>query len=137
MKKKLPDSDITPFSASISLKSSFVKRFRDDPITTNQHFESLANEDMEHLGNKDLNEENLALTAKVKDLENRIEIIHEGFEKERIQLKTVYDMEKDKVEVLEKQICGLREELLNVKNEKQKVPMNLKAEQKHSEAIQT
>ena len=46
-------------------------------------------------------------------------------------------MEKDKVEVLEKQICGFRVELLNVKNEKHKVTVNLKAEQKHSEAIKT
>ena len=46
-------------------------------------------------------------------------------------------MEKDKVEILEKQICGFKEELLNVKNEKHKVTVNLKAEQKQSVAIKT
>ena len=88
----------TPFSATISLKSSFVKRFIDDPTTTkNQHFESMAKEDMEHLETKDLKEENLALLAKVKDLEHRLEISQEGFEKKRIQLQTVYEKEKDNV----------------------------------------
>ena len=49
-----------------------MKRFRDDPKTTkNQHFESLAKEEMKHLEDKVLTEENLAFVTKVKDLEQK------------------------------------------------------------------
>ena len=54
---------------------------------------------------------------------------------ELLQLKQVYDNEKERSKALEIKIAEFREEILKIKNEKQKLSMNLKQKKDECEAL--
>ena len=103
----------TPFSATISLKCSFVKRFsniHDDSSNKSHQFQQNS-DGTEKLEFEQLKKEN------------------DKFKKELSELRDRCDTEKSRLEDLyrsEKQIVDLREEVLDVKREKHKMSADLK-----------
>ena len=108
----------TPFSATVSLKCSFIKRFSDDSST--KSLECLKKSDVtEKLDFEKLKQEKEALKKELSEL-----IESHGIETRRI--KDLYKSEKEKVKKAEKQIADLREEVLNVKKDKHQMSAELK-----------
>ena len=106
----------TPYSANISLKSSFIKSVVEDKIAT-----------------VDLEEENLRLKKELRNTETTLKETkrldtnckESTFEKERF--KNLYEKGKDKIKDLESQIAEFRTELLKLKSCKNKISQKLKA----------
>ena len=121
----------TPFSATISLKSSFVKWFNEDSrCIQNESYDYVSNEEMAQLVN-----ENLKLKAKIKKLEESAEIDRGELEKEKVTEQVAYDNEKRKSEDLDKQIVEYREEVLKLKVGKHNLKANLKTELEKNVAL--
>ena len=78
----------TPFSATISLKSTFVKWFNEDSrCIQNESYDYVSNEEMAQLVN-----ENLKLKARIKKLEESAEIDRGKLEKEKVTEQVAYDI---------------------------------------------
>jgi hypothetical protein len=106
----------TPFSATISLKCSFVKRFSniyDDSSNKSQQCQQNS-EGTEKLEFEKLKEENYAFKKELSEL-------RDGYDTEKGRIEDLYKSEKDKFKDAEK-----REEVLNVKREKQEMLADLK-----------
>ena len=111
----------TPFSATISVKSSFVKRHDEDSrcpeIEAVNHSASL---DLKYIESelKKVELENLSLKAELRHLEDSTQNEQDKFDEETLKLQKVYDTEKRKSEGLEKQIGELRQEILKINRKK-------------------
>ena len=121
----------TPFSAIISLRSSFVKRHGEEErcpeVETVKHSPS---EDLKHLESEveKLELRNLSLKAELKNHQDSSQKQQDKFEKETLKLQIIYNTEKGKSEGLEKQIGELRDEVLKIKLEKNKLKGDIKTE---------
>ena len=127
--RSIEDSDLnytmtkTPFSATISLKCSIVKRHSEDSkcleIDKAKHS---YNEDLKHLESevKRVEEEKNDLKAELAKLADSAQNEKEKFVKETLKLQIAYDNERRKSEGFEKQTGDLREELLKIKQEEKK-----------------
>lgn len=104
----------TPFSASISLKSSFVKRFKSEGKDI-KHEINLGRSDVEKL-----RQENLELKASMKTLSELLnsqkKVINDNFKEA-----------KDKDKIVEEQSAAYREELIKIKKEKNKLGADVKS----------
>ena len=116
----------TPFSATISLKSSFLNRF---PHTSQKSFHE----------NIDTNNEKIktvkAEKSDFKDEVDQLEKDREGLMLDHQNMKKLYDKEKSKNEALELEIKSFREEALKIKKEKRQLKENLKLEKEMYEAL--
>ena len=121
----------TTFSATISLKSSFVRRFHEDfsRPSPDTHFR-LAKEDLgkENLDLKKVEEENFELKAKIKEFEDSAEKL----EQKTAQLQIAFENSKVKSEDLKRQISDFREEVLKIKGEKRDMRKDFDAEKTKS-----
>ena len=105
----------TPFSATISLKSSFVKRFCE------ASFSDVSYVSEKHKKVRELEEENL----KLRDEINKLKVSYENYRKTPVNklacMQKLYDDEKERSKTLEVQISEFREEVLKVKKEKNEI----------------
>ena len=109
----------TPFSATIYLKSSFVKYFNEalgEPNTEDapkQEYQ-VHHDDKITSGNKDENK----VVRKVEELECKLEVTKEGLEaahKNNERLENMLKEEKSRVQMAENQSAELKAELLGIK----------------------
>jgi myosin heavy subunit len=122
----------TPFSATISLKCSFVKRFTEVfPTDVKSLSLSLNAVKLLEKNMKNLESENLELKSKVKELENSAYLEQEAVAK----LKQAFDNEKENSEDSENKIVEFREELLKIKREKHDLSLDLKAQKETFKAL--
>ena len=121
----------TPFSATISLKSSYVKRFTEESIKHEEKDNVLDNPDKEKM--KEVKIENLSLVNSVKELEASAQNTKQVYLDEIQRLKAALDNEKKKNKSAEMIIVELREDLLKVKKEKHKLSDDFKAVMKKYE----
>ena len=135
----------TPFSATISLKSSFAKRY--DNVSTHENHaaeENVKNSLVDIPSIKMSVLENAKLKAKVIDLEkasleeqNSYKLDMKALVKERDNFEKLYEQGKTKLKVAEDQIASLREDLIVVKKEKNKASFNVKRlEEEHEQTNQ-
>ena len=124
--KSIEDSQLnysimkTPFSATISLKSSFVKRFGE-----------ATKSDVSYVSEKDTKVRELeGKNLKLQDVINQLKVTHENDQKkpvnELVCMQKLYDDEKERSKALEVQIFEFREEVLKVKKEKNEMTKKLK-----------
>ena len=102
----------TPFSATISLKSSFIKRFKGEPI--NYELVDANRTDVEKLKS-----ENSELKETVKSLKECLASQKEANDEHFIQ-------EKVKSKIVEKETADHHEELIHIKKEKNKLLAQIK-----------
>ena len=110
----------TPFSATISMKSSFAK-FHENPEDENTKNE-----------NEESKEEKMNLQSKIKMLEENLKSI----ESEKKNLEMVYNCEKEKVKSSQEIEGQFRVELLKVKSEKNALIANNKSLQIRVEELE-
>ena len=131
----------TPFSASISLKCSFIQRFQevsqDNNICKDENF---SRKSIQHdaLVQK-LEAENLQLRAELdtfKDLQLQ-DSDQKKMMEELVKLQNVYDHEKKEFKALVKTVAEFRDELLKVKKEKHLLSGNLKIKEEECETFKT
>jgi DNA repair exonuclease SbcCD ATPase subunit len=114
----------TPFSATISLKSSFVKHMgealRETKVEYNTKQENVGVEKRQEAVNKKSKDEN-ELVRKVEELEQKIEALQGNLKtanKNKDRLEDLLREEKSKVEKSDNLTAEFRAELLKVKSEK-------------------
>ena len=126
----------TPFSATVSLKCSYVKRFTEvSPTQENKYVTNLSYKEVQllEMKMKKLESENLELKTKVKDLENSADLGKEKLKEAVVKLQEAYDQEKAKVEDSDNKVVEFREEILKIKREKHNLILDLKAQRETSE----
>ena len=134
----------TPFSASISLKSSFIKRFHDQhkdfsPEERNispsmkSLDRTLPEQDVEVV--KHLVKENSNLKEDIERLQNVVEKDQKKFVEEQVNFHEVYEHEKTKNKELEKNLSVFREDLLNIKRKKHDLTNRLKMKEVECEDL--
>ena len=118
----------TPFSATISLKCSLVKRYSEEISEVINEDIFLTDSDNQILKqtNVDFEAEIFKLREKVKSLEEATNVVEKQFVAEKLKLQKAYDLEKNKSKVFEKDNAEFREDLLKVKDEKHKMSLQLK-----------
>ena len=84
---------------------------------------------------KEMEAKNTELQVEIENLRNSFENDQKKSMEEIIQLRNVYDKEKEKAKDLEFQMAEYREEVLKLKSEKQKLSSNLKMEKEEHEAL--
>ena len=111
----------TPFSATISIKSSFIKRFDETSQIENE------TQDV----TETLKKENLSLKLKLREVEKSFEELvnmevkrHEA-EEERNRLENVLAKEKVKIKECEQDAEAFRSEVLGLKSDKKKIGLTL------------
>jgi chromosome segregation ATPase len=129
----------TPFSATISLKSSFLKRFA----------EASKKGDLENV--KNLPRTDSHLEKKVEEaeaekvaLQEEIRELHDTFEKEQkrimgelVSMKKLYEDEKKRSAALEIEIVDYREEAIKIKKERKELCIKLQVTKDEFEALKT
>ena len=115
----------TPFSATISLKSSFLKRFPKDihDVKIEKKEEAIEEEKLKH---KD----------EIFKLQNTFEDDRKIMIAEIERLQNAYDVEKQKSAALEQEIAEFRNEVLRVKKEKKELNLALKGTKEKFEAME-
>ena len=109
----------TPFSASISLKCSFIKRYQEQSqVTNNDITKSLSGRSDQDDAVKKLEAENIELRAELESFKHAKESDQKNVLKEIVKLKDIYDKEKEVSGTLEKNVAEFREEILKIKKEK-------------------
>ena len=117
----------TPFSATISLKCAFIKRYQEYSSVKNIEFTERLPEDITDqqgtVGVKDdvvrkLEVENIELKAELESLKNKCESDQKGLLKETVKLQNIYDEEKKVSKTLEMNLADVRDSLLNLKKER-------------------
>ena len=130
----------TPFSATISLKSSFAKRF--DNVSTHKNY---ASEENVKTRLNDNNSIQIAkLEAKVLDLEkaaleeqNNYKCDMKSLMNEKDKLEKLYEEGKTKLKISEDQVTSLREELIGVKKGEKMAGLSVKKiEEEHEQLKQ-
>ena len=127
----------TPFSASISLKCSFIKRYEEFPPVpvTNMNFtKSLSTREQDDNA-KQLEVENVELRAELDSLIHLHESDKKIQLKEIVNLKDSYNNEKEVSKALEKNIAEFREDILKIKREKHDLSNNLKIKEEECENL--
>ena len=137
----------TPFSATISLKCSFIKRFHEQPQPRyiapeetnifpmkNPPRTSLEKDVqvVEHLVN-----ENRDLKAEVDRLKDVIDRDHKKVLEETVNLQIIYEHEKNQRTELERNLSTFREDLLKIKRDKHKLCDQLKVKDTECEELRT
>ena len=106
----------TPFSATISLKSSMSKRFKHDP-TSNQ----------EDTANKvNFNDFNQTLEDENNDLKQSLQKLKQIVSDQKVIIEEKFKQEKDASKTANDQMATFREEILHVKSEKKKINAQIK-----------
>ena len=118
----------TPFSATISLKCSLVKRYSEEKSEVINEEICLTDSDNQIIKQKNVEfeAEILKLREKVKSLEEATNVVKKQFVADKLKLQQAYDLEKNKSKVFEKENAEFREDLLKVKDEKHKMSLQLK-----------
>ena len=123
----------TPFSASISLKCSFILRRQGVCISENFSTKSVQHDAIV----QELEAENLELRAEVDTLKD----IHDSEQKKLLEeiakQQNVFDHEKQESRATEKNVAEFREELLKIKKEKHDLSDNLKMKVEECEKYKT
>ena len=121
----------TPFSASISLKCSLVKRYED--ISQVVDFSVSQVDDFSVTANmvknnfevfnevKRLETENVELQKELEQLKAVHDKDQKRLLKETVHLQNLYELEQEKTSNLEKNLSEFRDEVLRVKKEKHKL----------------
>ena len=118
----------TPFSAIISLKSSFVNRFNKIDNYKNRVLLPDISEEAKKIGV--IEEENLKLKAKLKELDEEKDQTENNWKKVNKEMTRLEDKlreEKRKVKSLDEQIVTFRKEVLDIKSEKKSLSSKLKS----------
>ena len=123
----------TAFSATISIKCSFLKRFAE--ASTTGRTQNLPSSKFQLDKNaKQLEDENLKLQIEIKALKNTDIDQKKGIE-ELVRVQQVYELEKEKSKAFEIKIAEFREEVLKLKNEKHELSKNFKTKNSELEAM--
>jgi len=120
----------TPFSATISLKCSFLKRLGSTP--NNIDCKGLLADD----NALEVKCENDAFKAEITELRQTSEFKEKKLVEELSDLQKLYEAEKDKTKDLELKVVNFREEALNVKKSKNEVTKSLKAANAKCETLE-
>ena len=125
----------TPFSATISLRCSFLKRFAEgSQMSSVRKMASRTDLQLEeHV--KQIEAEKIELQAEVENLRITFEHDQKKAMEELIYLKEVYEKEKERSNDFESKISEFREEVLKLKSEKKKLNINLKIEKEDCDAL--
>ena len=124
----------TPFSATISLKCSFLKRFSESSNISSVRNVVPTNNLLERHIEK-LEAEKIELKEEVEQLKNTLENDQKRVMDELVYFKEVYEKEKNRSSDLESKIAEFREEVLTMKSEKKKLNVNLKSEKEECDAL--
>ena len=108
----------TPFSATISIKSSLIKRHETAPKPQIK----LKDSDFK----ENVMQENEIMKKKLKVAEKAANELKEVIE-DRKRLESAHDKDQEKIKELENQIAGIRSELLTVKRDKNTTNQKYKA----------
>ena len=112
----------TPFSASISLKCSLIKRYQDDSQEDDFSNSLKYRNNIEVCDEVNKFEtENIKLRRELEKLKAVQEDDHKRLLKETVQVQKMYELEKVKTKTLEKDLSEFREEVLKVRKEKHKL----------------
>ena len=110
----------TPFSATISLKCSFLKRF----VNTSKNSDGIELQADEKA--KEVMCENDEIKEEIMSLKKSSEVKEKKLLDELCNLQKLYDAEKIKSKDLELKVANFREEFLNVKKNKNEMTKSLK-----------
>ena len=118
----------TPFSAKISIKSSFIKRFNDVPdsdlnVAVNREEETISKKLLEE--NAELKEKLYLVEAELEKVTNLEKQIEEAT-REKEEFENLYVNERIKSKDLENQIGDLRSDLVKVKVRERNLIRNVK-----------
>ena len=118
----------TPFSAKISIKSSFIKRFNDVPdsdlnVAVNREEETISKKLLEE--NAELKEKLYLVEAELEKVTNLEKQIEEA-SREKEEFENLYVNERIKSKDLKNQICDLRSDLVKVKVRERNLIRNVK-----------
>jgi hypothetical protein len=133
--KKVQESNLnysmqkTPFSAIISLKCTFIKRFPDVQSPKNEQINVQVSDCDYSDSAKELEHENLQ--SENKALKKELTVLKEAFtydlKHETLRIEELYRAEKEKSVNAEKKVKELREEILKVKKEKHEISSEMKS----------
>ena len=131
----------TPFSASISLKCSFINRYQYQEVPQVTNYDITKNLTAKSSDQDDtvkrLTAENVELRAEIETLRNEQESEQKPLLKEIVNLKDVYDKEKEVSREMEKNVTEFREEVLKIKKEKHNLSSSLKIKEEECENLKT
>ena len=129
----------TPFSASISLKCSFIKRYQEtSPDNNICNIENMFRKSEQHdVIVQKLEADNLELRAELDTLKNKDDSDQKKLLEELVKLQNIYDHEKEESKALEKNIAQFRGEVLELKKEKHKLSDILKLKEEECETLNT
>ena len=128
----------TPFSASISLKCSFIKRYQEESqVTNNDITKSLSGRSDQDDAVKKLEAENIELRAELESFKNAKESDQKNVLKEIVKLKDIYGKEKEVSGTLEKNVAEFREEIWKIKKEKHNLSNKFKKKEQECENLKT
>ena len=125
----------TPFSASVCLKSSFVKHFSEEVYSEIKNMQTSAQEAISER-EKYLEYETKEQKCIIADLESIIEEQKVVIVEERVKLEKLNYTKKEKPIDLENQVAGFREELLKVKREKHNLNASMSEQNDKIEALE-
>ena len=111
----------TPFSAMISIKSSFIKRFSEY-----SQYKMAKDDNILKTEVKSEKEHNLKIKEDLANLNAASVKDHEAFYAEKKRLESVLEKEAIKNKSLEKQISDMREEALKLKSDKNQLKIKMK-----------
>ena len=118
----------TPFSATISLKSSFIKRFNSSVINQEEVKQKASVDDVDDNIINDLKSENKKMKTELKNLEETVT-------NQKLALDEQFKRVKDALKATEDQKGVFRAELLKVKNERNKLGAQLKSLEDENEQL--
>ena len=129
----------TPFSASISLKCSFIKRYQEtSPDNNICNIENMFRKSEQHdFIVQKLEADNLELRAELDTLKNKDDSDQKKLLEELVKLQNIYDHEKEESKAFEKNIAQFRGEVLELKKEKHKLSDILKLKEEECETLNT
>ena len=121
----------TPFSATISIKSTFIKRFNATQSDTDEYQgrKSVKKEDADHVVKSENSEaKDIKFRKKIQELEEEVkalttELYHANKQKDTIEARL--EEEKINLKSSEDQVCEFRADLLKVKAEKKQLKREL------------
>ena len=104
----------TPFSATISLKCSFQKRFK---TASQENSEKVEEHQYDEIA-RQMESEKLQLQGEIIKLQSMFDNEQKKLVEEGVKIQKLYDVEKNKSKDLEMKITEFREDILNIKKEK-------------------
>ena len=126
----------TPFSATISLKGSFVKRFSEScQMSEHRNVVNLISKDFQNV-QKEMKDDTLKLHPEVDELKKDFENDQKKLLDNLVKLQQSYDEEKDRSNSLELKNAEFRDEVVKLKKEKKKLQTSLNLQKESCEGLE-